>query len=250
MASQVIPFSKIKKIDIINVKGGLTYSQVMSKYKPDVLINLALYDVGSKENITNLVDENKPSGYLFSSNGIGIKNDKELVWTTFDKAKTDNSVRDFVAGSPVLVSNGKVNIDWGNKYSSYVDGIHKRSAIGFNDNGLILLCTDGNMSIKDLANTCVNNFTAKYMVNCDGGGSCHLQVGDKIYSKSTRGNVSWLLVYLVGKNEVPVRVDGKEYYFNAIVKDGRTYVQLRDFEQANYKVDYVNGVATIDKLIK
>ena len=201
MASQIIPFSKIKKIDIINIKGGMTYSQVMSKYKPDILINLALYDVNSKENIVNLVDENKPSGYLFTENGIGIKGDKELIWTTFSKAKTDNSVRDFVAGSPILVQDSKVNIEWGNKYSSYVDGVHKRSAVGFNDNGLILLCTDNNMSLKELANTCVNSFGAKYMINCDGGGSCHLQVGSKIYSKSTRANCSWLLVFLNNGND-------------------------------------------------
>lgn len=46
---------------------------------------------------------------------------------------------------------------------------------------------------------------------------------------------------------VKVRIDGKVYDLDAIVKDGRTYVQLRGFEQANYKVDYVNGVPTIDK---
>ena len=74
MASQVISFNKIKKIDIVNVKGGMTATQVMAKYKPDILMNLALYDMSNGENIVNMEDENKTSGYLFSNYGIGIKN--------------------------------------------------------------------------------------------------------------------------------------------------------------------------------
>lgn len=247
MASQVIPFSKIKKIDIINIKGGMTASNVMTKYKPDILINLALYDVGTGTNITYLEDENISSGYLFSNSGIGIKNEKELVWTTFDNAKSDKDIRDYVSGSPILVSNNKVNIDWGNKYSSYVDGVHKRSAIGFNDNYLILICTDDEVKLSSFANTCAKNFGAKYMINCDGGGSCHFQVGTKIYAKSTRKNASWLLVYLRGDNDMVIKVDGKEYDFDAINKDGYTYVKLRDFEQAGYLIGYENNIPSINK---
>ena len=124
-----IPRSKIKKIDIINVQGGIKASQVYNKYKPDFLINLALYDMATGINITHLKDEGVASGYLFSDEGIGIKNDNEIVWTT----KNDKNVRDFVAGSPVLVKNSAKYIEWGNKKSEYILGTHNRSAIGFND---------------------------------------------------------------------------------------------------------------------
>ena len=53
---------KISKIDIINVRGGITASNVYKKYKPDYMINLALYDMTSGENITNLMDEGVSSG--------------------------------------------------------------------------------------------------------------------------------------------------------------------------------------------
>lgn len=247
MASKSIPLNKIKKIDIINIKGGMTATQVMNKYKPDVLMNLALYDANSGINITNLEDENVSSGYLFSENGIGIKGNSELVWVSNWLAKNNNEIRDFVSGSPILVENGVVNIEWGNKYSSYVDGSHKRSVFGFNDNNLILLTTDSPMSLTTLANTCLKNFGMKYAINCDGGGSCHLQDATKTYAKSTRKNASWLLIYLRKENEMKIKVDGKEYEFEAIIKDGRTYVKLRDFEQAGYTIGYVNGVPTIDK---
>ena len=236
MASQVISFNKIKKIDIINVKGGMTATQVMAKYKPDILMNLALYDMSNGENIVNMEDENKTSGYLFSNYGIGIKNNKELCWTNYSNAKANNSIRDFVSGAPTLVSNGKVNIDWGNKYSSYINGKHKRTVFGFNDSNLILISTDNEVTLKEIANIGLNNFGAKYMINCDGGGSCHLQVGSKVYAKSTRKNASWLLIYLKDDDEMTIKVDGKEYEFDAFIKNGVTYIKLRVFEQAGYTI--------------
>lgn len=185
-----IPKEKISRIDIINVRGGITASEVYKKYKPDYMINLALYDMESGENITNLKDEGVMSGYLFSNYGIGIKNENEIVFCH----KDDTTVRDFVAGSPVLIQNNKKKFDWGNKYSQYVDGVHKRSAIGFNSEEIILHSSDEKRSLKDLSN--VLECTCTYAINCDGGGSCHLQHKDKIYVKSSRKNVSWLLIYM------------------------------------------------------
>lgn len=201
MANCTIDKNKIEKIDIINIKGGLTATQVYKQYKPDYFINLALYDTASGENITFLEDENKLSGYLFSNKGIGIKNNKELIWTTVDNAHTSNEIKDFVSGSPILVQDGIKTIDWGNKYSSYVDGKHKRTFFGFNDNSLILCCSDNTLSVSAEADTAIK-LGCKFAINCDGGGSCHLQMGSTVLQKSTRANVSWLLVYLKKDNEV------------------------------------------------
>ena len=185
-----IPRNKIRKIDIINVRGGITASQVYKKYNPDYMINLALYDMATGQNITNLKDEGIASGYLFSDEGIGIKEEYDIVWTT----KNDETLRDFVAGSPILIKNGEKNIDWGNQYSSYVNRVHNRSAIGFNDKDIILYCSDKETSLNEL----VDELKGKcdYAINCDGGGSCHLQYKDNVYKKSLRKNVSWLLIYL------------------------------------------------------
>ena len=81
-----IPKEKIKKIDIVNIKGGMTAAQVYKKYKPDYLINLALYDMATGTNITHLKDEGVESGYLFSEEGIGVKGDAEITFCT----KNDN----------------------------------------------------------------------------------------------------------------------------------------------------------------
>ena len=186
---------KISKIDIINVRGGITASDVYKKYKPDYMINLALYDMTSGENITNLMDEGVLSGYLFTDEGIGIKGDNELVFST----KNDKNIRDFVAGSPILSKNGEKAIDWGNKYSEYVDGAHIRSTIGFNAKEVILYTTDKEVTLNTLAESMIKA-GCDYAINLDGGGSSHLQEGEKIYRKSIRKNASWLLIYL--KKEV------------------------------------------------
>ena len=194
-----IPREKIRKIDIVNIKGGLTASQVYKKYKPDYMINLALYDMTSGTNITHLKDEGVLSGYLFSDEGIGIKGDSEITFCTIN----DKSVRDFVGGSPVLLKNSAKFIDWGNKYSKYVDGSHKRSAIGFNGKEIILYTSIAKLTLDELQ--CVlMGFGCDYAINCDGGGSCHLQEGEKIHTKSSRKNASWLLIYTEEVKDMPI----------------------------------------------
>ena len=188
--------SKIKKLDILNVEGGINYYKLYNTKKPDYIINLALYDsLKNAINITNMEDENIKSGYLFSADGIGIKGEKEILWTTKNNAYNSDEIRDFVSGSPVLVRDGKVDIDWGNKYSSYVDQKHIRSAIGFNDKYVILYVSDKELKIKDLAKEMIK-LGCKYAINCDGGGSSHLQQGNRFYRKSLRNNASWFLVYM------------------------------------------------------
>lgn len=200
MANKIFKFSEIEKIDIINTN-GMTPQQVYEKYKPDAFMNLALYDMASKENITYLKDENKQSGYLFSREGIGIKSDNQVIWCSKDTAYKDASIRDYVSGSPVVVKNGVKVKEWGNKYSSYVDGSHLRSALGFNKDGLILIATDTEITLDKLADDAIKYCNADYMINCDGGGSCHLQVGEEVIRKSGRANVSWVLIYLKKKEE-------------------------------------------------
>lgn len=231
--SKIIPFSKIKKIDIINVNGGMTAIDVMKRYNPDVLINLALYDLNTGTNITFLKDENVKSGSYFSNDGIGIKGDKELVWCSKETAFADDAIRDYVSGSPVIIKDGKKVKEWGNKYSSYIDGSHKRSVIGFNKDNLIMVVSDGNITLDGMADHCIQSYKPTYAINCDGGGSCHLQDKTKIYSKSTRANASWLLVYLkpepvtktVKAKETTIHFKGQE--LDGVIIDGTTQAPIR-----------------------
>lgn len=175
------------KLDFVNKP--MTANTVYNTYKPTAFINACLYDMATSTNITNVKDETVPDGYLFTSEGIGIVNGKPK-WTTLN----DTTVQDFVAGSPILVKDGKVSIEWGNKVSTAIQGKAYRSSIGFNDEYVFLFVSDVTMTLTGLANYMLGQ-GCKYAINLDGGGSCHLQVGQKTYTKSTRKNASWIMVY-------------------------------------------------------
>ena len=175
------------KLDFVNKP--MTANTVYNTYKPTAFINAFLYDMATSTNITNVKDETVPDGYLFTSEGIGIVNGKPK-WTTLN----DTTVQDFVAGSPILVKDSKVSIEWGNKVSTAIQGKAYRSSIGFNDEYVFLFVSDVTMTLTGLANYMLGQ-GCKYAINLDGGGSCHLQVGQKTYTKSTRKNASWIMVY-------------------------------------------------------
>ena len=252
----------IKLIQIINITGGITAEQIRRKYNPDWLCNLALYDNATKTNITLLESDNKTSGYLFTPDGIGIKNSKELCWCTYEKAKASTEVNSYVSGSPVLMRDNKKVKDFGNKYSSYVDGKHMRMMLGLTAQKELVLCAfDYNIgleSARDKIKAAVPDLA--YLLNGDGGGSVHLQHKNKKYVSSGRKNVSWLLIWeepltnpsnAKGDDEMvekkKIKIDGVVKECEVIMKDGRTYVQLRDFDSMGYKIGYANGMATINK---
>ena len=175
------------KLDFVNKP--MTANTVYNTYKPTAFINACLYDMATSTNITNVKDETVPDGYLFTSEGIGIVNGKPK-WTTLN----DTTVQDFVAGSPILVKDSKVSIKWGNKVSTAIQGKAYRSSIGFNDEYVFLFVSDVTMTLTGLANYMLGQ-GCKYAINLDGGGSCHLQVGQNTYTKSTRKNASWIMLY-------------------------------------------------------
>lgn len=191
MANIRIPFNQIKKIDIVSAKSGLSATDIANKYSPDYFINLGLYDMSSKAHVTYMRDETVLSGYYFSNEGMGIIGDNRICWTTV----TDRTTRDFISGSPTLVKEGQIFIDWGNKKSDYLNGSHNRSLIGWGNTFILLCATDDKMTLEKAAETMIN-LGCQYAINCDGGGSSHLQAGNTIYKKSIRYNASWLLIYL------------------------------------------------------
>lgn len=236
MPSVKINFDKIKSINLINISGGITANSVASQYKPDSFINLALYDMATKENIVKLLDKNVESGYLFANKGIGITVEGKPIWCSLADAKTNPDIIDYVSGAPILVTESKVNIDWGNKISTQIQGKHLRSAVGVSDNEIILYVSDTEITLETLACNMID-LGCKYAINCDGGGSSHLQDGKTIYRGSVRANPSWLLVYTKKEDTKMAKVvldaghgaatlgkrspDGlfREYQFNRVMVD-------------------------------
>ncbi len=186
---------KIKNLDKIDfVNKSMTAKEVYNTYKPSVFINACLSDMATSTNITKVIDENKAHGYLFSDWGIGIHADNTLEWVSYNKALRDDNIKDFIAGSPTLVEYGVAKLDWGNKVSTQIQGRAYRSAIGFNEDTLFLFTSENKMTLEELSRY-MQRIGCRWAINLDGGGSCHLQVGTKVYKKSIRKNASWFMVY-------------------------------------------------------
>lgn len=195
----------LAKIDFVNLP--MTAKEVCEKYKPSIFINACLYDMATSTNITKVEDENKSHGYLFSDWGISIHADNTLEWVTYNKALQDNNIKDFIAGSPTLVEYGIAKLEWGNKVSTQIQGKAYRSAIGFNADTLFLFTSDTKMTLEELAKY-MQKIGCRWAINLDGGGSCHLQEGNKVYAKSSRKNASWFMVYdKEGEKKVKVCLD-------------------------------------------
>jgi len=189
---------RIKKTDItylnfLYVNGGITATQLANQEDFDDFGNLSLYCSVKGINITRGVDENMKLGYLFSDEGIGIKGDNEIIWCTHGRAETDDAIRDYTSLSPVLLKDGVRGIDWGNKYSSIINARAYRTIHGFNDTEVIMHTTDRMVSIQEAQDIAVD-LGYKWAGLGDGGGSCHLQKGNLVLTKSTRANVSWFVI--------------------------------------------------------
>lgn len=251
-----IKLSDIDRIEI--VEETTTDNQIYAKYKPNYILNLSLYDMSTGKNITYMKDNGKTSGYLFSSEGMGITYDNKIVWIDKAKAYKDDAIKDYCSFSPILVKEGKKSIDWGNKVSSYVNGNHYRSFCGFNDEYFFIGASDHKNTIDGLANYCVQQ-GMKYAGNNDGNGSVSLWENGKALKDSGRKNASWLLIYLkkdkpqTEKDDVEmvtkskIIVNGVEKECNVIMKDNTTYVKLRDISDSQIVVDY-DGVKKMAKV--
>lgn len=198
MASAWIPQADIKKVDIMVVAGGCTGREMHTTFKSNryylTVANLGVYDQLTKTNIVRMEDENVKSGYLFSDVGMGISGDKDIIWCTYEMAYKSHIIRDFTSFSPVLINNRKPVTDWGNKESAYVEGLHKRTCLAWNNQFFVVLATDGRMRLKD-ARGWLMRWGMWYAGNCDGGGSQFLINKDVLMVDSGRKNASWLLIY-------------------------------------------------------
>ena len=233
--------SDLKKVDFVN--NPMTAKTLYDTYKPTAFINACLYDMATSSNITKVEDENSTDGYLFSNEGIGIFVDNYICWTDYETARKDTQIKDFIAGSPTLVIAGKVNIDWGNKVSTAIQGKAYRSAIGFNQSTLFMYVSDNKITLDELAKYMVD-VGCDYAINLDGGGSCHLQEGSTIYKNSIRKNASWFMVY---ENKTVLTIDSKTVLINGVpkeydvapfIKNNRTFVPVSFLRDIGFNVEW------------
>lgn len=234
-------------------------NEVFNKFKPDFIINGNMYDMSSGATCADAIDEGiLKGGGNWSDKGIGIKNKKDLSWTTTSVARKDGT-RDFIGSAPTLVINGKEELDVKGLNKSFYNTSKIRSFIGFNKTHLFIGCSDSGVTCSSLAKTLIGS-GVQYGLNLDGGGSSACGQMDstgklKLLNKptETRRNANWILIYLkpeakpAPEGYIKVAINDKIELLEGHIKDGRTYIQIRDFGEKTdlYRLDYKNGTPMI-----
>jgi len=239
-----IKLDDIEKIDfyVVPNDGRENINQVFNKFSPDYIINGNMYDMYSGKTCADAIDEGVlKGGGNWSDKGIAIKNKKDISWSTTAVARKDGT-RDFIGSAPTLVIDSKIEMDTKGLASYFYNSKRIRSFIGFNDKEFIMGCTDSSMSCSDLAQTLINN-GAKYALNLDGGGSSscgkmNYKTGKMtLLNKPTeiRKNANWILIYLKPEAKpappgyLKVAINNKVQLVEGYIKNGRTYIQIRNF---------------------
>ena len=261
MAIVRLPIEKIDRIEMVEYKGGCTPRKIQQLYNADVFINGVLFDNKTRAIITNTKTLNTgKQGYLFSEDGIGVKNGKPIWINKWDALK-DDTVTGFIGSAPTLIVDGKINIDKKDIKSGFYNTTTYRSGIGFNDKELVLYSGGERRNFSDYAKF-AESLDLTYFENLDGGGSCCLWKDGKQLNKEYDGRLipMWILVYLKkdkpvikGDDEVLVKetiqINDKDITVDTITKDGITYMPLRQLaEMLGAEVTY--DAATKKKGIK
>ena len=176
----ILSKKEIKNIDFIHCNEPTqTLEQVYNTAvkKPDILINGGFFNTLNGEPVMDFInDYNRiSSDSTTSSFGIGVTTTGEL------KFGRDFEIwKDFLAAYPPLVISGVCETLG---IAKEIDGIHKRTVLGYNDDSVFIIVYDyPGATLKDAAYL-AKDIGCKYAINLDGGGSTRLLYkGTKTYA--------------------------------------------------------------------
>lgn len=181
------------------------------KEKPDYIINAGHFQnlKSSKTYGLSIVDSIVDNKWVNGGSYNTTYENQGIAWNTLDDMSlqttyyTKQMEKDwkyYLAGSPCLIKNGKLNE---NKYfnSGFALQNTKRIGMGINDNQIIFYFPLGNSKVKPIA-TYLQTCGCKNAILLDGGGSQYVGkvVNGKVQhldnNKQNRAVSTWFLVYL------------------------------------------------------
>lgn len=196
--------NEIESIRILYDK-KMKMSQWYSKYKPDIMINAALFNMSNGIPIESFVSNGKTySTSDWCKEGFGIRNDGN-----FSFGILNNTYKDFMVGFPYLTKNGKIDINF--DIGASLSARQPRSVLSYNEktNEIVLTTIDGRQAgkpgktIKETAQY-INQFGVTHSINMDGGGSTRMLVnGQVVNSPSEDRAVSSVLAIWLKKETKP-----------------------------------------------
>ena len=168
----VIEKSEVKEIRFLKDK-KMRLSEWYAKYKPDCLINGALFNPDGTP-IENYISDYKVySQSNWAVDGVSVMDNV----IEFGKPKG----RDFISGFPCLIPKININVS--------VSGANPRSVFSINDGEILLTTVDGRQNGRGMTITQLANYMqmmgVTHSINLDGGGSTRMVYKGEVLNKPT-----------------------------------------------------------------
>lgn len=187
-----IPFSKIKKIQCYVNSNRSTAQIVQSSTGADLVINTAIFDMGTNEILSRVVANGRTYGTKSSAAwGLGFNDDGSVVKTWDNGQNCPN----YLGPYSYAVVDSKVN-----------DGLHDkayrgRMLIGITDDSLVVLGFDDSDSSRCDSKTACEGMLGRgctFAINMDGGGSVQWASKNNKYKTCFSGRKvpAFLCIYL------------------------------------------------------
>lgn len=187
-----IPFSKIKKIQCYVNSSRSTAQIVQSSTGADLVINTAIFDMGTNEILSRVVANGRTYGTKSSAAwGLGFNEDGSVVKTWDNGQNCPN----YLGPYSYAVVDSKVN-----------DGLHDkayrgRMLIGITDDSLVVLGFDDSDSSRCNSKTACEGMLGRgctFAINMDGGGSVQWASKNNKYKTCFSGRKvpAFLCIYL------------------------------------------------------
>lgn len=187
-----IPFSKIKKIQCYVNSSRSTAQMVQSSTGADLVINTAIFDMGTNEILSRVVVNGRIYGTKSSAAwGLGFNEDGSVVKTWDNGQNCPN----YLGPYSYAVVDSKVN-----------DGLHDkayrgRMLIGITDDSLVVLGFDDSDSSRCRSKTACEGMLGRgctFAINMDGGGSVQWASKNNKYKTCFSGRKvpAFLCIYL------------------------------------------------------
>lgn len=187
-----IPFSKIKKIQCYINSSRSTAQIVQSSTGADLVINTAIFDMGTNEILSRVVANGRTYGTKSSAAwGLGFNEDGSVV-KTWDNGQNCSN---YLGPYSYAVVDSKVNDGLNDK------AYRGRMLIGITDDSLVVLGFDDSDSSRCSSKTACEGMLGRgctFAVNMDGGGSVQWASKNNKYKTCFSGRKvpAFLCIYL------------------------------------------------------
>lgn len=174
-----IPFSIIDRAGVLlKDKQAYSVSKLAKEFNMNVVVNAGFFDMRTRQNTTDLITNGKlNNGGNYTDKGLAFGKDFRNIGIY--PSTTSNSVGnavDFMGGCPVLIQNGKKDVDMKGIGNSLYTSRTRRTCTGVTKDAFYILISLQNCNLEEMVQEGLNQ-KLLFLKGNDGGGSQSLFLG-------------------------------------------------------------------------